>query len=59
MEKTVCDVVFYRNKLGFEPAVEVMKNYINQPNRDLNRLIRYAETLRLKTTMKQFVDILI
>ena len=59
MEKTVCDVVFYRNKLGFEPAVEVMKNYMNQPNRDLNRLIRYAETLRLKTTMKQFVDILI
>ena len=59
MEKTVCDVIFYRNKLGFEPAVEVIKKYLNKRNRDLNRLTRYAGMLRLKTTMKQFVEVLI
>jgi predicted transcriptional regulator of viral defense system len=59
MEKTVCDVIFYRNKLGFEPAVEVIKNYMNKQNRDINRLMRYAEMLRLKTTMKQFVEVLV
>ncbi|MGE4445431.1 MAG: hypothetical protein AB7C92_02125 [Synergistaceae bacterium] len=59
MEKTVCDVIFYRNKLGFEPAVEVIKKYLNKQNRDLNRLMRYAEMLRLKTTMRQFMEVLI
>ena len=59
IEKTVCDIIFYRNKMGFEPAVEVIKKYLNRQNRDLNRLMRYAEMLRLKTTMKQFVDVLV
>ena len=58
-EKTVCDVLFYRNKLGFEPAVEVIRNYMNSPDRDLNRLMRYAEALRIKTAMKQFVEVLL
>lgn len=58
-EKTVCDVLFYRNKLGFEPAVEVIRNYMNSPDRDLNRLTRYAEALRLKTTMRRFVEVLL
>ena len=59
MEKTVCDVIFYRNKLGFEPAVEVIKKYLNNQNRDLIRLMRYAGMLRIKTTMKQFLEVLI
>ncbi|MGI6107195.1 MAG: type IV toxin-antitoxin system AbiEi family antitoxin domain-containing protein [Lachnospiraceae bacterium] len=57
-EKTVCDVLFYRSKLGFEPAIEVIRNYMNTPDRNLNRLMRYAEALRVKTVVRQYVEVL-
>ena len=34
IEKTVCDVIYHRNKMGFTPAIEVLKKYIELPNRD-------------------------
>ena len=46
IEKTVCDLLFYRNKLGFEPFAEVLKNYLSSKDRDLNKLMNYAEKLR-------------
>ena len=59
MEKTVCDVLFYRNKLGFEPAVEIIRNYMNHKERDLNRLMEYADKLREKNVVRQFVEVLV
>lgn len=58
-EKTVCDVLFYRNKIGFEPAVEIVRNYISSRDRNINRLMRYAEALRVKTAMTQFLEVLL
>ncbi len=59
MEKTVCDVLFYRNKLGFEAAVEVIRNYMQHKERNLNRLMTYADKLREKTVVRQFVEVLV
>lgn len=59
MEKTVCDIVFYRNKIGFEPAVKIVKNYLNRSDRDINRLMKYAEKLRVETAMRQFLEVLV
>ena len=59
MEKTVCDIVFYRNKIGFEPAVQIVKNYLNRSDRDINRLMKYAEKLRVETAMRQFLEVLV
>lgn len=58
-EKTVCDIVFYRNKLGFEPAVEIVRNYLNSQDRDINRLMEYAKRLRVETAMRQFVEVMV
>lgn len=57
-EKTVCDIVFYRNKLGFEPAVEIIRNYLHSSDRDINRLMEYARRLRVETAMRQFVEVM-
>lgn len=59
IEKTVCDILFYRNKLGFEAAVEVIKKYMQYKDRDLNRLMAYADQLREKTVVQQFVEVLV
>ena len=59
IEKTVCDLLFYRNKLGFEPFAEVLKNYLSSKDRDLNKLMNYAEKLRCGKLMKQYLEIMI
>lgn len=59
IEKTVCDILFYRNKLGFEAAVEILRNYMNHKDRDLNRLMAYADKLRERTVVRQFVEVLV
>lgn len=58
-EKTVCDVIYHRNKMGFEPAIEVLKRYVQQPDRNINRLITYAKRLQVETTIKQYLEALL
>lgn len=58
-EKTVCDVIYHRNKLGFEPAMEVLRRYVQQPDRNINRLIAYAKRLQVETTIKQYLEALL
>lgn len=58
-EKTLCDLLFYRNKLGFEPFAEALKNYMSSKDRDLNKLIDYAEKLRCGKLMKQYLEVMI
>lgn len=58
-EKTVCDVIYHRNKMGFEPAMEVLKRYVQHPDRDINRLIAYAKQLQVETTIKRYLEALL
>ena len=58
-EKTICDILFYRNKLGFEMAMEVMKNYLKEPDRDLNKLMSYAENLRSGKLVREYLEVLV
>lgn len=59
VEKTICDIVFYRNKIGFEPAIQIVKNYLKRDDRDLNKLMDYAEKLHVETAMRQFIEVMI
>ena len=58
-EKTVCDLLFYRNKIGFEPFSEVLKNYVSSKDRDLNKLMDYAQNLRSGKLMKEYLEVMI
>ncbi len=58
-EKTVCDMIFYRNKLGFEPSIEVLKNYINNPSRNINKLMSYAEKLRCAKLLREYLEVMV
>lgn len=58
-EKTVCDVLFYRNKLGFEMAVEVMKNYLKESDCNLNKLMKYAENLRSGKLVREYLEVMV
>ena len=59
IEKTVVDIVFYREKIGIEETKEVLTTYLHRRDRNLNRLIRYAELLKCGDVMKKYLEMLI
>ena len=59
IEKTVVDIVFYRDKIGLEEVKEVLVNYLHRSDRNLNRLVRYAEMLKCGEIMKTYLEVLV
>lgn len=59
IEKTVVDIVFYREKIGIEEMKEVLTTYLHRRDRNLNRLIRYAEMLKCGDVMKKYLEVLV
>ena len=59
LEKTICDVIRHRQKLGFEVLKEILKNYLNRKDRNLNRLDHYAQQLNIKNKVEDFIKILL
>ena len=59
IEKTVADIVFYREKMGVEETKEVLTNYLHRKDRNLNELIRYAEILKCRDIINKYLEVLI
>lgn len=59
MERSVCDAVRYRNKIGLDVCSEVIRNYLRKPNKNLARLMEYANELRVANTLKNYIEIAI
>jgi predicted transcriptional regulator of viral defense system len=54
VEKTICDMFRYRNKLGEDIAIEGLKAYMEKrPN--INRLMEFAKVCRVTTIIKPYV----
>ena len=58
-EKTVCDLLTYRNKYGIEDCLAVLKNYLKLDERNIDKLLEYAEKLRVKTTLMKYLEVLL
>ena len=59
VEKTVVDVLGYRNKLGIEIAKEILRSYLGRKDRNLNKLYRYASELGVKPILGTYLEVLI
>lgn len=59
IEKTVCDIIFYREDVGIEETKEILKKYLDSSTRDLNKLIRYAEELKCGDILKTYLEVLV
>jgi len=58
-EKTVCDLLSYRNKYGLEDCLAVLKNYLRREDRDINKLIAYSEKLRSYHILTKYLEVLL
>lgn len=59
LEKSVCDAIKHRGKLGEDITLEVLKNYIQLQNKDLNKLMQYAKLLRIAPITEQYIKTLL
>ena len=58
-EKSVCDAIRFRNKVGLDITGEVVKNYLKQKDRNLDKLIHYAGLLKVEKQLNQYLSVLI
>jgi len=57
IEKSVCDAVKFRNKIGMETMSEILKNYLKRKERNLTRLMDYAKKMRMANILKTFLEV--
>lgn len=57
VERSVCDAVKFRNKVGMDVCSEIINNYLERPNRNLSRLMDNARILRVGTILEQYLQV--
>ena len=59
LERTICDVIRSRNKLGTETFLAALKMYAANPKKNLNKLNEYAKQLRVANVLRQYLEVLL
>lgn len=57
VERSVCDVVKFRNKVGLDVCSEVISNYLDRPERNISRLMDYARILRVSSILEKYLEV--
>lgn len=59
VERSVCDAVKFRNKVGIDVCSEIINNYINRPERNLTLLMDYARMLRVGRIIENYLQVIL
>ncbi len=57
IEKSVCDAIKYRNKIGIDVSSEILKTYLGRKDRNIDKLMKYAKVMRVASTLKKYLEI--
>lgn len=57
LEKSVCDAVKFRNKIGAEIVKEVIQSYIKRQDRNFTLLMEYAKIMRVEKILKTYLEV--
>ena len=55
-EKTVADCFKFRNKIGKDVALEALKDYLGQRDRQLDRLLEYARIDKVEKVIRPYIE---
>lgn len=58
-ERTICDLIRNRNSMEIQEFNTVLKTYLSKPEKNLNRLMTYAETFRIKNVVRRYLEVLL
>lgn len=56
-DRTICDVLRYSNKMDREIFNTAIQRYIKDTHRSVNRLVEYAEKLRVTSKVKNYIGV--
>lgn len=57
-ERSVCDAVRYRNKIGEDLCQEIIRTYLKRPDRKIGLMMEYAKALRVAKILGNYLNIL-
>jgi predicted transcriptional regulator of viral defense system len=59
IERTICDMLRSRNRVDKQVLSEGLKRYINNPTKDLNKLVKYAQSLGMYSVLKRYLELIL
>lgn len=59
LERTICDIVRSRNKVGSETFLAALKMYAASPKKDLNKLNTYATEMKTAGIVRKYLEVLL
>ena len=57
-ERSVCDAIKYRNKIGIDVMSEILNAYLKYEERNIDKLHKYATALRVQSILKRYFEIM-
>ena len=58
-EKTVADCFKFRNKIGQDIAIEALKDYLGDSDRNIEKLLHYARINRVENVMRPYIKAIV
>lgn len=58
-ERTICDIIKYKNKMDAEIFAKSLNIYINSNTKNLNRLIEYSKIMNIEKKVKRIMEVLL
>lgn len=55
LEKSVCDAVKFRNKIGIHEMKGILMNYLKREDNDLNKLFETAKKMNLENSLRDYL----
>ena len=59
MERTICDIIKYKNYIDIQVFTYALKEYVKNKNKNINKLMHYAEKLKVEDTVRIYLEVLL
>ncbi|GAI71559.1 unnamed protein product, partial [marine sediment metagenome] len=59
MERTICDMVRSKSRMDLQTFTDALKRYSKRKNKDLSRLIKYAQKFKIDQKIREYMEVLI
>ncbi len=59
IERTICDIIKNKQKMDREIFVKALKEYSSLKNKNINKLMKYAEILNVDKKVREYMEVLL
>ena len=59
MERTICDILRYKDDMDIQVFRYAMKEYMQDGRKNLNRLMAYAKVFRMENTVRTYTEVML